>query len=160
MKNEPEREIFLAYLRKQGRRVTSERLAVCEEIFRQHGHVDADDLLAAMRRRGVKISRATVYRNLELLVECEIVRKHRLGHDRYLYEHVHPGQRHDHLVCRECGRVVEFVSAGIRALQREICKAHGFDPAEQTLQISGCCLTCRRDSEERPAAKEAVSAPA
>ncbi len=159
MNNEREKEIFLEHLRKRGRRVTAERLAVCEEIFRQHGHVDADDLLAAMQRRGVKISRATVYRNLDLLVECDLVRKYRLGRDRYLYEHLHPGQRHDHLVCRECGRVVEFVSPGIRALQREICKAHGFDPSEQTLQISGCCRACKRDPDERPAA-EAVPATA
>ncbi len=132
--------------------MTAERLAVCDEIFRLHGHVDADDLLAAMRERGVKISRATVYRNLDLLVDCDLVRKHRLGRDRYLYEHLHPGQRHDHLVCRECGRVVEFMSPGIRALQREICKAHGFDPSEQTLQITGCCLVCAGGSEGRSAA--------
>jgi Fur family ferric uptake transcriptional regulator len=95
-----------------------------------------------MKARSLKISRATVYRNLDLLVECGLARKQRLGRNRYLYEHVHPGQRHDHLVCTGCGRVVEFVSPGIAALQGEICRAHGFSPTQHTLQISGLCNAC------------------
>jgi Fur family ferric uptake transcriptional regulator len=136
-------------------RVTAERLALFEEIYAHHDHIDADALLDALKARGVKISRATVYRNLELLVECGLVRKQRLGHDRFLYEHVHPGQRHDHLVCRECGRVVEFVSPGIAALQAEICRAHNFDPGEFNLQIHSLCNDCSAarspDEEEAPA---------
>jgi Fur family ferric uptake transcriptional regulator len=142
MSLEPERERFLKFIRAQGLRVTAERLALFEEIYSQHGHIDAEELLAAMKRDGHKISRATVYRNLELLVECGLVRKHRLGRNRYLYEHEHSGQRHDHLVCRECGRVVEFVSPGIQALQQEICRAHGFVPTLHSLQILGLCRRC------------------
>lgn len=142
MPNPSEREIFIHHLRRKGGRVTPERLHLFDEIFRRHGHIDAERLLAAMQARGIKISRATVYRNLDLLVECGLVRKQRLGRRHYLYEHVHPGQRHDHLVCRECGRVVEFVSPGISALQREIARAHGFDPSEHTLQISSVCRQC------------------
>lgn len=144
--------MFESYLRRRGGRVTAERLRLFDEIFSQHGHVDADRLYRSMRRRGRKISRATVYRNLELLVDCGLVRRQRLGQRRYLYEHVHPGQAHDHLVCRACERVVEFVSPGISALQREIARAHGFDPAEHTLQISGICLACA--AEPRAAAAE------
>ncbi len=105
-----------------------------------------------MRRKGLKISRATVYRNLELLVECGLVRKYRLGRRRYLYEHLHPGQQHDHLVCTACGRVAEFLSPGIRALQREICRAHGFVADEHTLQISGLCRDCAPRRQPVPAA--------
>ncbi len=137
-----EREIFERYLRLSGGRVTAERLRLFDEIFRQHEHIDADRLYRSIRRRGRKISRATVYRNLELLVDCGLVRRQRLGQRRYLYEHVHPGQAHDHLVCRVCDRVVEFVSPAISALQREIARAHDFDPAEHTLQISGVCRAC------------------
>ena len=95
-----------------------------------------------MQARGLKISRATVYRNLDLLVECGLARKQRLGRRRFLYEHVHAGQHHDHLVCTGCGRVVEFVSPGIAALQTEICRAHGFVPSRHTLQINGLCNRC------------------
>jgi Fur family ferric uptake transcriptional regulator len=155
-----EKEQFLDFIREQGMRVTRERLVLFDEIFDRHGHVDAEDLLAGMRSRGVKISRATVYRNLDLLVDCGVVRKYRLGRDRFLYEHVHRGQQHDHLVCTDCGRVAEFVSPGIAALQTEICRAHQFLPDHHTLQISGLCNACaeRRANEDlavrTPAAAE------
>ncbi len=142
MSNTRERERFLHFLRGQGLRVTQERLVLFDEIFAQHKHIDAEELLASMKERGLKISRATVYRNLDLLVECGMVRKQRLGRNRFLYEHVHGGQHHDHLVCMGCGRVVEFVSPGIAALQSEICRAHGFVPSRHTLQISGLCNEC------------------
>lgn len=142
MVDERERRQFLDFLRERGMRVTQERLVLFDEIFSRHGHIDAEDLLEGMKERGEKISRATVYRNLDLLVECGLVRKYRLGHDRYLFEHVHGGQDHDHLVCTACGRVVEFVSPGIAALQTEICRAHGFVPERHTLQISGVCEAC------------------
>jgi Fur family ferric uptake transcriptional regulator len=138
----PERERFIRYLRQRGLRLTRERTALFDEIFTQHGHLDADELLRSMKAHGVKTSRATVYRSLELLVECGVVRKHQLGSSRHVYEHVHVGQRHDHLFCRECGRVVEFVSPGIEALQNEICRAHGFEPRIHSLQITGLCRDC------------------
>jgi len=145
-----EREQFVRYLRENGHRVTSERLTLFDEIFSQHGHIDAEHLLESLSEREVKISRATVYRNLDLLVECGLVRRHRLGRRRYLYEHVHPGQHHDHLVCTECGRVVEFVSPGISALQAEICRAHGFEPSRHQLQIFGVCTRCSEKASQEP----------
>lgn len=137
-----EKEQFLEALRSRGQRVTRERLALLDEIFVQHQHIDADSLLAALHQRGYSISRATVYRNLDLLVRLGLVRKTRLGHDRFLFEHVHAGHDHDHLVCTSCGRVVEFVSPGIAALQAEICRAHGFVPTHHTLEILGLCNNC------------------
>ena len=142
MADEREKESFLSFLRQRRHRVTAERLALLDEVFRQHGHIDAEHLLAAARGRGLKISRATVYRNLDLLVASGLARKQRLGRRRYLYEHVHGGQRHDHLVCTVCGRVVEFLSPGIAALQSEICRAHGFVPSAYSLQINGLCQGC------------------
>ncbi len=146
MANAREKEQFLQFLRGRGQRVTGERLALFDEIFSQHGHIDAEELLRAMKTRGLKISRATVYRNLDLLVECGLARKQRLGSRGFLYEHVHPGQQHDHLVCTGCGRVVEFVSPGIAALQSEICRAHGFVTTRHTLQIAGLCNACAQVS--------------
>jgi Fur family transcriptional regulator, ferric uptake regulator len=145
-----EKEQFLAYLRGTGHRVTAERLALFDEIFAQHGHIDAEELHAAMRSQGLKISRATVYRNLDLLVASGLASKQRLGglrDRRFLYEHVHRGQHHDHLVCAACGRVVEFVSPGIAALQTEICRAHGFVPTHHTLEIRSLCNACAAPGE-------------
>ena len=142
-----EREIFEEHIRRSGGRVTRERLELFDEIFRQHGHIDAENIYRSLRRRESKISRATVYRNLELLVDCGLVRRQRLGQRRYLYEHVHPGLAHDHIVCQVCHRVVEFISPAISALQREIARAHGFDPARHSLQISSVCAEC---AEQEP----------
>jgi Fur family ferric uptake transcriptional regulator len=142
-----ERRIFVDSLRERGMRVTAERLALLDEIFAQHGHLDAEQLFARMKSHGLKISRATVYRILELLVESGLARKYRMGRDRYLYEHVHPGQTHDHITCRSCGQVVEFVSPSIAALLGEICKAHGFVEGEQALQVMGLCRICAAGDE-------------
>jgi len=148
MSDAREKQRFLQLLRARGQRVTGERLALFDEIFSQHGHIDAEELLAAMKGRGLKISRATVYRNLDLLVAYGLARKQRLERNRFLYEHVHSGQQHDHLVCTGCGRVVEFISPGIAALQAEICRAHGFVATRHTLQIIGLCNQC---AQQQPA---------
>lgn len=149
---EHERKIFLEALRRRGMRVTSARLALLDEVFSQHGHLDAEQLLERMRVYGHQISRATIYRNLELLVECGLVRKYRLGRDRFLYEHVHPGQIHNHISCRECGQVVEFISPAITTLLDEICRAHGFEADENTVQVLGLCGICARGAGSRLAA--------
>lgn len=154
-----EKEEFLRFLRRRGQRVTGERLALLEEIFSLHGHIDAEELLVSMKSRGLKISRATVYRNLELLVESGLVRKHQLVGRGLLYEHIHPGQGHDHLVCTRCGRMIEFISPGINALQAEICRAHGFVTSQHTLQILGVCNQCAQAANAaKPAPPASLSA--
>lgn len=150
MDNLPELDRFIECLRTGSHRVTPERIRLFREVYRHHGHIDADQLLRAMQARGVKVSRATLYRNLELMAELGFVRKHRLGGDRLLFEHIHEGQRHDHIVCTSCGRVIEFVSPAIGAMQREIAHAHGFDPSRHTLQIYSQCVDCEAHGDEPP----------
>jgi Fur family ferric uptake transcriptional regulator len=137
-----EEAIFLDYLRSRGLRATAERRALLAAIFAQHRHIDADEVLVAVRQSGHKISRATVYRNLDLLVSCGLVHKVRSSGGRFVYEHLHPGQRHEHITCRDCGRIAEFVSPGISALLAEICRAHGFEPRENQVSIVGRCVEC------------------
>ncbi|MEO7795859.1 MAG: Fur family transcriptional regulator [Thermoanaerobaculia bacterium] len=137
-----EEEQFLGYLRARGLRATAERRALIREIFAQHGHIDADSILGAVHRRGLPISRATVYRNLELLVQAGLAHKVRLSGRSCLYEHLHSDQHHDHMACRCCGRLVEFVSPGMTAMLGEICRAHGFEGRQSQLQIVGLCSTC------------------
>jgi Fur family ferric uptake transcriptional regulator len=139
-----EREIFVDALRRRGMRLTEERLVLLDEVFSKHVHLDAEQLYSRMKAKGHKISRATVYRNLDLLVECGLAHKYRLGQDRFLYEHIHPGQSHDHISCRQCGQVVEFVSPAISDLLGEICKAHGFEEDDRSLHVVGLCGICAR----------------
>lgn len=151
-----ERKQFIEFIRSRGMRVTPERLALLDEIYRQHGHIDAEQILDGLRAAGQKVSRATVYRNLDLLVEAGLVQRQRLGRNRFLYEHVHTGQSHDHLACQECGRVVEFVSPAIQAMLSEICRAHAFSREGKQIQVLGLCQSCAdaRAAAEAEAAAE------
>lgn len=144
MRPPQEEDQFLLALRARGLRVTGARRALVAEIFSQHGHIDADQVRQALDRAGHRVSRATVYRNLDLLVACGFVQKQRSPRGRFVFEHVHAGLRHDHLICRDCGELAEFQSAAVAAMLREICRAHGFEPAGNQVQILGRCEACAR----------------
>src|ERR687884_907763 len=139
-----QREIdkFQQFLFKQGLKLTRERAALLREIFATHYHFEADELLFKMKQKNVKISRATVYRTLELLVKSGLVRRVHLGEDHYHYEHVSGNSHHDHLVCTACGMVIEFHDPELEQRQREICARKRFTPTFHNLQILGVCDDC------------------
>lgn len=136
-------KLFIQFLRNNNLKVTRERLMLLEELLNSQGHLDADTLLFQVRQKGKKASRATVYRTLELLVRCGLARKARLGKEHYVFEKVTPGQRHEHMVCTQCGKIIEFFDSSLEDLQRQICHAHGFHPTHFSLQIQGICADCR-----------------
>ena len=144
-----EREVnrFQNFLGTQGLRLTRERIALVREIFSTHYHFEADELLFKMKQKSVKISRATVYRTLELLVKSGLVRRVHLGEDHYHYEHVSGDSHHDHLVCTVCGSVIEFHDEELERRQREICDRKKFTPTFHNLQILGVCDACRRKGQ-------------
>ncbi|HEY2091739.1 MAG TPA: transcriptional repressor [Thermoanaerobaculia bacterium] len=139
---------FSGFLQQQGLKLTSEREALVREIFSTHYHFEADELLFKMKQNSVKISRATVYRTLELLVKSGLVRRVHLGEDHYHYEHVSGNSHHDHLVCTTCGAVIEFHDEELERRQREICERKKFTPTFHNLQILGLCDACRRKGEQ------------
>ncbi|HVR43791.1 MAG TPA: transcriptional repressor [Thermoanaerobaculia bacterium] len=140
---------FQDYLQEQGLKLTNERRALVREIFSTHYHFDADELLFKLKDKNVKISRATIYRSLELLVKSGMVRRVHLGEDHYHYERVtRDDLHHDHLICTTCGGVIEFHDESLEARQREICDRHRFTPTFHNLQILGICTACRRKGEE------------
>src|SRR6266550_174721 len=138
---------FGDFLQQQGLKLTSEREALVREIFSIHYHFEADELLFKMKQNNVKISRATVYRTLELLVKSGLVRRVHLGEDHYHYEHVSGNSHHDHLVCTTCGAVIEFHDKDLERRQLEICERKKFTPTFHNLQILGVCDSCRRKGE-------------
>ncbi|HJQ36133.1 MAG TPA: Fur family transcriptional regulator [Thermoanaerobaculia bacterium] len=138
---------FQDFLQQQGLKLTSERTALIREIFSTHYHFEADELLFKMKQKGVKISRATVYRTLELLVKSGLVRRVHLGEDHYHYEHVSGDSHHDHLICTTCGGVIEFHDEELEQRQREICERKKFTPTFHNLQILGVCDSCRRKGQ-------------
>ena len=144
-----QREInrFQEFLLAQGLKLTRERTSLLREIFSIHYHFEADELLFKMKEKNVKISRATVYRTLELLVKSGMVRRVHLGEDHYHYEHVSGNSHHDHLICTTCGGVIEFHDEVLEQRQREICERKKFTPTFHNLQILGVCDSCRRKGE-------------
>ena len=145
-----QREInrFQEFLAGQGLKLTSERTALVREIFSTHYHFEADELLFKMKEKNVKISRATIYRTLELLVRSGLVRRVHLGEDHYHYEYVSGNSHHDHLICTTCGSVMEFHDEDLEKRQREICERKRFTPTFHNLQILGVCDACRRKGEQ------------
>ena len=145
-----EREVgkFEHFLQANALKLTSERAALVREIFSTHYHFEADELLFKMKEKSLKISRATIYRTLELLVKSGMVRRVHLGEDHYHYEHVSGNSHHDHLVCTTCGSVIEFHDPVLEQRQREICQRKKFIPTFHNLQILGICDACHRNGEQ------------
>jgi Fur family ferric uptake transcriptional regulator len=145
-----QREIhrFRQFLAGQGLKLTNERIALIGEIFSTHYHFEADELLFKMKAKRLKISRATVYRTLELLVKSGMVRRVHLGEDHYHYEYVSGNSHHDHLICTTCGAVIEFHDPILEERQREICVRKKFTPTFHNLQILGLCGSCRRKGQQ------------
>lgn len=139
-------EHFRTLLRDQGQRMTPEREVILSEIFQIEGHFQPDDLLVRFRTNGVRISRATIYRTLDLLVGCGLVRRETFAGGVH-YErahHVEGHSHHDHLVCSDCGSIFEFHNAAIERLQDEVCREFDFEPHGHSHQITGRCAGCRR----------------
>ncbi len=146
---------FQDFLSGQGLKLTRERTALVREIFGTHYHFEADELLFKMKGKSLKISRATVYRTLELLVKSGLVRRVHLGEEHYHYEHVRGDSHHDHLICTTCGTVIEFQDPQMQARQHEICHRRKFIATSHNLQILGICEACQKKGE-RPHSPDRV----
>lgn len=136
-------ERFQDYLDRRNLRMTPERRAVLEMILSREGHFDTEELLEFLRRGGTPVSRATLYRTLDHLRTAGLVKMHRFGQGHALYEHVYGRSHHDHMVCNECDRVIEFVNENIERLQEAVCAAHGFTATSHVMEIFGVCAECR-----------------
>jgi Fur family ferric uptake transcriptional regulator len=133
---------FVKYLKSKGLLLTRQRARVLEEVTRAGGHFGAEELCLRLCAGDQRVSRATVYRALDLLVGAGVVEKLRLGEDQYRFELNRAGEHHDHLICVRCGHVIEFFSEKIEGLQDEICRGMSFTPGGHSLVIYGLCLRC------------------
>ena len=122
---------------------SGKRDLIVNVFLRQEGHLSADDLVDLIRREDQKISRATVYRTLQWMVEAGIARKVDFGEGRFRFEHSYRHPRHFHLICKSCNTSFEFLSSDIEALIEEVATARGFAARQSVLQIYGTCEACR-----------------
>ncbi len=138
-------------LRPAGTKRSSKRDLIVNVFLRQEGHLSADDLVEVIKREDQRISRATVYRTLQWMVEAGIARKVDFGEGRFRFEHSYRHPRHFHLICKTCNRSYEFLSSDIEALVEEVAAARGFTARQSVVQIYGTCEACRTG---RPPAEE------
>ena len=135
---------FRQFLANRGLSFTRERKAILDRVFASHEHFEAKDLLAAVRASGERVSKATLYRALALLVASGLLAEVSFGERHSHYEHVLGHEHHDHLVCMRCGRVIEFTSLAIERLQGRICREQRFTPIGHRMRIFGYCAKCSR----------------
>ena len=133
----------LSRLKPTGGKRSSKREQIVNVFLRQEGHLSADDLVDIIRKEDHRISRATVYRTLQWMVDAGIARKVDFGEGRFRFEHSYRQPRHFHLICKTCHRSFEFLSSDIEALVEEVAAARAFTAAQSVVQIYGTCDDCR-----------------
>ncbi|WP_108975681.1 Fur family transcriptional regulator [Leptospira ryugenii] len=131
--------VFEQYLKEKGLKITNQRLLVAEKIFSTHNHFTAEGLLYELKDSKDKISKATIYRILSIMVEAGLLEEHDFGKDYKYYEHIIGHKHHDHIICVQCGRIVEFIDEQIEDLQKNAAEKNGFKITGHHLNIYGVC---------------------
>ena len=132
-------QLFRTAMKEQGHRCTTERIAVLREVYGSTSHLDADEIFIRLKQQNVGISRATVYHTLDLLFKFHLVTKIDLGHKHTHYEKSHGVANHLHIICEQCGTIVEVTSSELTEMLNRLCREHGFTLGCFSLQVFGRC---------------------
>ena len=133
---------FKVLLRKNGLKVTPQRIAVLKEMGKDKGHRESEEIYMDIKKRDVHVSRATVYRTLDLLVQNNFIRKLNLGDGRARYENKMGSKHHDHMICTICGQIIEYVDYEIEKLQEIVAQKYDFILERHIHQLFGICKEC------------------
>ena len=128
-------KILVKILKSEGLRYTDQRQSIWDEIRNSNEHRDAEDIYLKLKERNVKVSRATVYRTIDVLVKNRLVRKMDVGEGRSLYEPRIDDEHHDHMICLDTGDIIEFYNKELEDLQDTIAKKHGYKVIRHVHQL-------------------------
>ena len=156
MNQEQIRKAFEQFLRARSLKLTPQRARIFDRAFETHEHFSAEGFYNWMQEGdGPKVSRATVYRTLSLLLEGGFIDSLDTGRGEVVYEHTLGHRHHDHMVCLECGRIEEFHDDRIEELQQAACSKRGFQLVSHDHRLLGYCKACKKSAAAKQAAEQA-----
>ncbi len=132
-----------AHLARAGLNRSRAREAVIDVFLATHGHISVDELTASVRHQAPSVSYTTVYRALKLLTDCGFAAPRHFGEGQTRYEPVREGTHHDHLICAECGDILEFEDDHLEQIQTQIARRHGFRLTHHRMELYGRCSRCQ-----------------
>jgi Fur family ferric uptake transcriptional regulator len=138
-----EKRLLLEHIQAAGLRRTVQRDLILEIFLSTEEHLTSEDLYTLVHKKDPNVGLTTVYRTLKLLTEAGLAREVGFGDGKTYYEHHYDHEHHDHMICTECGKVIEFFSADIEALQDEMASKFGFKPTHHSLRMWGVCASCQ-----------------